>query len=81
MKTKSNAAQDTINIAENERQGQGQQNKKEVKGQDQRENDQWKRRRFNIRITGVDKEENQYSVTKRIFKGMIQGRFSEDEKI
>lgn len=44
MKTKSNAAQDTINIAENERQGQGQQNKKEVKGQDQRENDQWKRR-------------------------------------
>lgn len=31
--------------------------------------------------TGVHKEENQYSGTKGVFKGVIQGRFSKDEKI
>lgn len=34
MKTKLDAAQETVDIAENERWGWGKQNKKEVKGQD-----------------------------------------------
>lgn len=32
-------------------------------------------------IIGVNKEENQHNGTKGIFKGVIQGRFSKDEKI